>query len=54
MTQSAIDQAAELYRKASNEWGAFRRFLANHPLTCFWLALGGGALLGYFIGRIAG
>lgn len=47
---STIDEA--LYAKASREWGAFRRYLALHPLTMFWAALGGGAVLGWIVGKV--
>lgn len=28
------------------EWGKFRRWLSEHPLTGFWAALGGGLVIG--------
>jgi len=38
--------AAEIQEKFNKGWGAFRRFLALHPLTCFYAALGAGVILG--------
>ena len=49
---SAYDEAKKLYDKASTEWGGFRRWLALHPLTGFWSALGGGAVLGWIVGKV--
>lgn len=43
---SAYDPAT-LYHKVTVEWGGFRRWLALHPLTGFWCALAGGAVLGW-------
>lgn len=40
------DQANEAYLKISNEWGAFRRWLALHPLTGAWSAFGLGVIIG--------
>lgn len=49
---SAYDDAQQLYKHASEKWGWFRRTLAKHPLTVFWITLGGALALGFFVGRL--
>lgn len=51
---TASEQAAQLYTKASKEWGGFRRYLALHPLTVFWITLGGALAVGWLVGRLTG
>lgn len=36
----------ELRDKFDREWGAFRRFIASHPLTGFWCGVGAGFIGG--------
>jgi len=38
----------KLYVSASKDWGFFRRFIARHPLTSFWL----GVTVGFVIGAV--
>lgn len=49
---SSLDDAKALYAKADTEWGGFRRWLALHPLTGFWCAMAGGAVLGWIVGKV--
>ena len=47
---------SDIGSKAQAEWGSFRKFIAAHPLTGFWVgvALGivGGGLLRGFLGGV--
>lgn len=37
---------ADIKAKFDNEWGSFRKFIAAHPLTGFWIGVVlGGALV---------
>ncbi len=50
---SAYDDAQRLYKQASEKWGWFRRTLAKHPLTVFWITLGVSAVvIGWPLGRL--
>lgn len=37
--------STELKAKFDQEWGAFRKFIAAHPLTGFWLGVAAGAAI---------
>lgn len=50
---SALDDAKKLYDNAAGKWGWFRRTLAKHPLTVFWITLGAALLVGFLVGKIA-
>jgi hypothetical protein len=48
---------SDLKAKFDSEWGAFRKFIAAHPLTGFWVGVGVGVaasfatkLLGFTFG----
>lgn len=43
---SAYDDAKKLYANAGEKWGWFRRTLAKHPLTVFWITLGAAFVVG--------
>lgn len=38
--------------KYENEWGAFRRFIAAHPLTGFWCGVAAGFAMRTVLGWI--
>lgn len=35
----------QIAQKFDQEWGAFRKFIAAHPLTGFWIGSGAGAVV---------
>jgi hypothetical protein len=35
----------DLKQKFDNDWGAFRRFIALHPLTGVWIGVAAGAVV---------
>lgn len=51
-TPKTIITGADLAKKFDQEWGAFRKWLAAHPLTGFWCAIVAGALAATFVAHL--
>jgi len=43
------ERAEILAAKFETQWGGFRRYQAEHPLTAGWLMFGAGALVSAFL-----
>lgn len=43
---------AKLKENFDLKWGRFRKFIAAHPLTGFWIGVGCGASAGYLVAQV--